>query len=238
MRPQLVGQTAKLCFRLSARVTGAVHLSHADVRLQLDTGFVLEAVRIDGLVLETCLPNLQGRPEVVLEATCNSHRGSAFKHADVLLQLDRGFVLEAVRIDGLVLEHVSPTFRADREVVLEATCNSLWGCALKYADERLKLDRDFMLEAVRVKGATLEHASPTLQADRQVVLEAMQSCDQCKAFSFAHETLKHDTDFVLEVVRVYGPGLGIRLPSSSGRPASGTRGYPQQSQGQCISVCR
>ncbi len=52
---------------------------------------------------------------------------------------DREEMLEAVRNDGWALENASDSFKADREVVIEAI-RSGGGYALKFASEELQND--------------------------------------------------------------------------------------------------
>lgn len=75
--------------------------------------------------------------------------------ADDSLKADREFVMEAVRLNGDVLQYVAESLKADREVVL-AAYPVTW--ALEYADDSLKADREFMMEAMRLEGEAFEHA--------------------------------------------------------------------------------
>jgi len=63
--------------------------------------------------------------------------------------------MEAVRLNGDVLQYVAESLKADREVVL-AAYPVTW--ALEYADDSLKADREFMMEAMRLEGEAFEHA--------------------------------------------------------------------------------
>ena len=65
---------------------------------------------------------------------------------------------------------------ADREVILEALKSFSW--AFEYADDSLKADREFMLEAVKnaVKNYSyvLKYADDSLTNDRAFILEAIK----------------------------------------------------------------
>jgi hypothetical protein len=93
-----------------------------------------------------------------------------FRLADVVLQTDKTFVIQALERNGLALEYISKEFRADKEVVLTAVRNN--GSALEYASEELKADREVVLEAVRKNGRALEYASGGLKQDAELRLLA------------------------------------------------------------------
>ena len=61
---------------------------------------------------------------------------------------DKGFVLEMVRKNGLLLQKASDELKNDKEVVIEALQESGW--ALKYASPALKNDRSIVVMAIRV----------------------------------------------------------------------------------------
>ena len=64
---------------------------------------------------------------------------------------DREIVLEAVRISGKALLHVSDELRSDREIVMEAIYT--YGRALEYASYKLRNDKILCLFAIRnIKG--------------------------------------------------------------------------------------
>jgi len=77
---------------------------------------------------------------------------------------------------------------------------------LKYASERLKDDRNFVLKVIRENPWALEYASERLKDDRELVLDAIK-LDQLKwgswsPFSYASERLRNDKEFVLEAINI------------------------------------
>jgi hypothetical protein len=62
--------------------------------------------------------------------------------------MDREIVLEAVKQDGCALEYADDSFKADREVVLDAV-KMPFSNALLFADDTLKADREIVLEAFK-----------------------------------------------------------------------------------------
>ena len=61
---------------------------------------------------------------------------------------DRNEVLAAVKQDGCALEYADDSFKADREVVLDAV-KMPFSNALLFADDTLKADREIVLEAFK-----------------------------------------------------------------------------------------
>jgi len=64
------------------------------------------------------------------------------------------------------------------------------GHAVEHASEKLRADRDVMLEAVKHRGMALEFASEALRADRDVVLKAVKQ--DREALQFASDELKEE----------------------------------------------
>lgn len=65
-----------------------------------------------------------------------------------------------------------PQFRADRECMLAALRKTGSEALLEHAHKRLLANRQFMMEAVRVRGCALRYASNGLKEDSELVLEA------------------------------------------------------------------
>eukprot|EP00972_Heterocapsa_arctica_P029489 4343486-Heterocapsa_arctica.AAC.1 len=64
---------------------------------------------------------------------------------------------EVVRKYGHALEHASEKLKGDREFMLQAAKHKV--SALQYASLGLKGDRQFILQAIKHKGAALQYAS-------------------------------------------------------------------------------
>ena len=90
---------------------------------------------------------------------------AALYFAAAPLRADRDFVLAAVRVDGVTLQHAAESLKADREVALEAVRTR--GGALRFAAEPLKADRGVVLEAVQQNDHALRYAAAPLKADVQ-----------------------------------------------------------------------
>jgi hypothetical protein len=82
----------------------------------------------------------------VLEMLKGSSRSDWFKYAHPDLKNERAFVLEALRVNGLALEHVGDEFRADREIVMTAIAKN--GVALQHSKGRLVTDKEVVKTAI------------------------------------------------------------------------------------------
>lgn len=67
-----------------------------------------------------------------------------------------------------------------------------YGRALQFASEKLRNDKDVVLEAVKQDGRALRFASENLRNDKDVVLEAIKQDEW--ALQFASEELRNDKD--------------------------------------------
>ena len=103
---------------------------------------------------------------------------------------DKVVVKETVEQNG----EVSKEQKAGEKYMMEVRHT---GCALEYASEEQKADRDFMMKAVMHKGYALEYASEELKTDKRVMTEAvMQEGDELE---YTSEELKADKKFIMEV---------------------------------------
>ena len=165
----------------------------ASEALQEDAGFVLEAAKLNRLVLKAV------RAELLRD-----------------MRLAR----RLVRQDWRALELLPEALRADRRLVLEATLQDdraadLAGGALCGKSAELqaaarrhrrrmgqlpRTEREKALEAVEQDWLALQNLPKALRCDRKVVLAAVHR--DWRAFALAHEALRRRRDFVLEVVRL------------------------------------
>lgn len=102
-------------------------------------------------------------------------RPSNFRYAGDEVKDDRNFILEILTsslsiVD--VLAHSSQRIRADKEVVLEAV--KFNGLFLLVASPDLKDDFDVVLLAVQDHGYNLKYASERIRSNKKIVLEAIR----------------------------------------------------------------
>ena len=141
----------------------------------------------------------------VLAHSIIKNRGDALLDTD--LKNDRDFVLEAVKLNGQALEFAPDEFRNDPEIVKTAMVNNRFEPSLPflYASNRLRMDKEFVIEAVNIDGLALEFTSEELKDDLDVVMAAVANTGA--ALQFASEDLHDDRNVVLAAVRNDGFAL-------------------------------
>lgn len=118
-------------------------------------------------------------------------QGDLLQHASEALKGDKEVVMFAVghKMDGgSVLCHASDALRDDKEVVMEALSKSFSAEDFEFASERLRGDKDILLELAALGGSWGEPGNPI-------------------AFKFATEALKNDKELVMTLVKFNGEAL-------------------------------
>jgi hypothetical protein len=92
----------------------------------------------------------------------------------------------------VLLRDISEKLKADREVILEAVKNN--GKALAYAAEDLRCDREIVMEAVKNNGKALAYAAEDLRCDREIVMEAVTNFGD--ALNYASEIIQDDAELI------------------------------------------
>merc|ERR1712060_882602 len=107
------------------------------------------------------------------------------------------FALEALRINGLALEHVPPEFRGQKEMCLGAVAQN--GESLAFASEEMRDTYSVVLTAVQQRGEALRFASEDMRSDSEVVVEAVRQSGV--ALQFALEAARADQEVVQVAAR-------------------------------------
>jgi hypothetical protein len=93
------------------------------------------------------------------------------------LTSNKSFMLKAVEIDSSLLRYASYGIQNDPEFVLAALSNPSGGdWTMKYAGERLKADKAFMLEAIKLSPSAFGYADASIRAEEEVALAALAGC--------------------------------------------------------------
>lgn len=207
---------------------GAKHLLTADPSLLQDPAFILEAVHANPEAIAHIPRALRSDPEIAMAAIPYN---DALAHCSPSFCMDRSFMLEAVKRNGLALRYASDTLYEDRDLVLAAVQQN--GQVLQYAppnllkDQEILLtacltyqealghsplelgsDRAFMLQAVRNDGLAIAYS--TLTDDREIVLAAIEQ--NADALQFASNELRADREIVLVAVKKDGSVLRFADP--------------------------
>ena len=80
-------------------------------------------------------------------------------------------MMKLVKRDEYILKYANDELRNSREIVEIRLAND--GHTMKYASDRL--NREFVLKAVKLCGFALEHVSDELKDDREIVMEAVRN---------------------------------------------------------------
>jgi hypothetical protein len=91
----------------------------------------------------------------------------SFQYASEEIRHSKNSVLEAARIDGLVLCFASHHLCMDREVVSAALESN--GLSLEYVHSKFKSDLSLVVKAVRQNGFALAFADRTIQENKDVL---------------------------------------------------------------------
>ena len=128
--------------------------------------------------------------------------GLALQYVSDTLKADKEIVMAAVQQNGLALQYASDTLKADKEIVMATVQQD--GLALQYASNTLKEDKEIVMAAVRQNGHALVYVSK-LQAGRAIVMAAVQQNGW--ALRYASDSLKEDKEIVMAAVRQNGQAL-------------------------------
>lgn len=161
---------------------------------------------------------LQTKEEVLsalraMEARGLSYAAYSSVKIEPLFLEDRDFLLEAVKINGNILNKVEGPLKYDRELLLVAAQNSPDSFALRYKlPEDILSDYEFMLKLVAVKGKFLwqyfthRNYSPFSKEERKLILAAV--ANDFEAFDYPNLSGNlncwRDKEFALELVGVNG----------------------------------
>ncbi|WP_448216739.1 DUF4116 domain-containing protein [Endozoicomonas sp. 2B-B] len=107
----------------------------------------------------------------------------------------KGTVKKALVKDGL--EYVSQRIRSDKELVLEAVTGH--PSNLKYASQELRNDKQVVIAAVTQRGCCLIDASSKLQDDDDVVKAAIKQSPD--ALEYASERIRRDKSIINSVIK-------------------------------------
>lgn len=187
-------------------------LRYASPELQNDYEMILLAVKKDGLILQLINEELRNDRNIILNAIDNTddeERGcrsdydetQAFCLASASLQADRSFVLDAVKINGSVLQFVNEIFLNDYEIIYEAVKNT--AKALAYVSDKFRNKREIILAAASnhdgLDSDALEYANPEFCNDREIILKSILSGKHTLAY--ASDNIKDDYEIVLAAVK-------------------------------------
>ena len=202
--PSLQGDRA---IALAAVSRDGMALRHAP-SFQGDRAIVKAAVKENGAALNLAAPMLQSDKEVLDVITSNAVRfRDAYEVLRTMPQLRGHRAMVEAAINQTpgddVLQYASPELQANREVVMAAVKSKV--SELKYASEKLRGDKNFMLDVLRRShGEALQYASEALRGDVDVVEAALLSdrrCSESSSLRYAAPSLQANKELVTAAVR-------------------------------------
>jgi len=129
-----------------------------------------------------------------------------YKTIDGKYRKDPDVALEAMIMDGLLLEYVSEKLKNEETIVKPALESN--PMALKFASNLFKNDFNTVMYCVKRCGISLQYASPNMRRNPKIVLEAVRQ--DGLAIEFADSGLfedKQNKDIVMEAVYENGRAL-------------------------------
>jgi hypothetical protein len=120
----------------------------------------------------------------------------SFVKAPEEAKADGPVCFDAVKKDGLLLEHCSKIMQSNRNIVLEAVKNNAE--AIHYADESMRADADIVQHMVRQRGQLLRLASEELRGNLDLVLEVVH--DLWFTAEYVADSLRFSEEFWKEVI--------------------------------------
>ena len=168
-----------------------------------DKNLIMTAVDNYGNALEYASEQLQNDKDVVIAAVRNN--GDALEYASEELQNDKDVAMAALINSTEAFEYVSERLQSDKEFILhaigqkdeDAVDDDLDSYISDNIPEKLKADKDFVLQMVNVNGMVLGCVSDELKVDKEVVTLAVKNNGKAYAhFEWEDETF-YDKEIIL-----------------------------------------
>ena len=181
-------------------------LQYASEQLQNDKDVVIAAITaVDQYsnTLQYASEELRNDKDVVITAV--GHNGNALQYASEELQNDKDVAMAALINSTEAFKYVSERLQSDKEFILhaigqkdeDAVDDDLDYYISDNIPEKLKADKDFVLEMVKVNGMVLGCVSDELKVDKDVVTLAVKNNGKAYAhFEWEDETF-YDKEIIL-----------------------------------------
>jgi len=169
--------------------------------LKKDKELVLIAVASDGYVLDDLHETLKADKEIVFEAVKSHPKSLAYAHdsmkddmdiasyiidncidafkyvspvAKTTIFNDKELMIKLLKSNLDYILYLKDEWKDDKEFMLKLILESPSPNILKYASDKLKADRDLVLEAIKHNGYALCYASTMLQQDKELFMLAIK----------------------------------------------------------------
>lgn len=124
----------------------------------------------------------------------------SFINFDYIWRDDKQVALEAILMDGMLLEYASEDLKRDEEVVKCAIDSNIF--SIRFAGNNIKDSDSIMIDLVSRNGLLLEYASPRIRKQKAICMSAV--INDGRAIYYVDDTLKGDRDIVLSSIRQNG----------------------------------
>jgi len=177
-----------------------------------DKEIMLAAVKKWGKNFKWASIELKQNKEIILTAISHPEEPISLLYVDDKFRDNRDVVIVAVKRDGENLKRASNRLKRDREIVLTAMKDSKEPASLEIVIEEFKDDKEIVIAAVKRNGHDLKWASNRLRLDREVVLSATKySKSTIMYMKRIPEKFKHDKEIILSVL-IRSPNDFASLP--------------------------
>jgi RNA binding exosome subunit len=178
-------------------------LQYASEELRNDKDVVITAVGHNGNALQYASEELQNDKDVVITAV--GHNGNALQYASEELQNDKDVAMAALINSTEAFKYISERLQSDKEFILhaigqkdvDAFDDDLDSYISDNIPEKLKSEKDFVLQMVSVNGMALGCVADELKVDKEVVTLAVKNNGKAYAhFEWEDETF-YDKEIIL-----------------------------------------
>ena len=124
-------------------------------------------------------------------------------HVSEDLKKDPKFVNFAIEQDGIAIASVDQSFQSDKETLLKAAKNSGgYYTFMQFVDEKLRNDREIVLEVLKRKNNCLElrYMNDELRDDEEIIFTAIQY-GSAQNLEDASQRLRKDEQFIRRVIQ-------------------------------------
>lgn len=151
---------------MASKYSGYV-LKCAPISFQEDRNFVLQQIRKEPNIFQSLVDKHKQDPEIVAEAIKNVW--CSIRH--VLLFDNPEFMLQAVQIDGNLLQFGNDGVRGNRDIVYAAVKQNV--NAFQYATDILRTDKEFVIKLAEITRPStilrfVSHSSSTSYFEQQI----------------------------------------------------------------------
>lgn len=168
-----------------------------DIKYRGERNIALEAVVIDGLLLEYISDDLKADIDVVMAAL--ESNPMALEFADDNFKDDDDIVKNVISRCGKAIQFASQRIKKIKEFALLSVKND--GLALKYIPDFMT-DKDAVLEAIKQNGNAIKYADNSFYSDKEIMLIIANKKESVHQLMFGSEEVRSDKKIILTACRI------------------------------------